>query len=212
LPQPLSSIDLDLVVKMAVPDACRAPAGCSGLSRSSSMMAPHDFVDVGSGGEAEGDGAWRRPGLAVSPSLGRHCYNTSRLATMISVVPRPRRKTVSGTHAARWLPSTIPGSEPANRNPSNANRSSRQCSPSAVADRAPRAPAGKPADHAPIDRAVQAVDQRAGAFRGCSIKQIGPHGSCGMDPEYYHQKRRHQRPGHADAEIPKASRADRPSR
>ena len=82
------------------------------------MMAPDDFVDAGSGGEAEGDGEWRRPGLAASPSLGRHLYNTSRLATMISVVARPRRETVSGTRAARWLPSTIPGSEPANRNPS----------------------------------------------------------------------------------------------
>jgi len=36
------------------------------------MMAPHDCVDAGSGGEAEGDGEWRRPGLAASPSLGRH--------------------------------------------------------------------------------------------------------------------------------------------
>ena len=102
LPQPPFRIGLDFVVKMTVPDACRAQARCSCLSRSSSMMARTNFVDAGGGGEAEGDGAWRR-GLAASPSLRRHRYNTSRLATMIRVVAKPRRKTVSGTRAARWL-------------------------------------------------------------------------------------------------------------
>jgi len=62
----------------------------------------------------------------------------------------------------------------------------------------------------PIDRSVQAVDQRASALRGCRIEQVGPDSSRGMETEYYRKKRRHQRPaahpGHVDENADAKSR------